>query len=684
MPRSDPNPQATVAPNPPAGVTAVPAAPVPSIVNPIAESLDALATWRGDLDRQVGQLGRSLVEHELLDDADAALLAALRERLASDKLVLAFVAEFSRGKSELINAIFFADAGRRVLPATPGRTTMCPVELRYDAHLPPRLALLPIETRLRGLSLAELRAREGHWQQVPLDPANPESLVQALAAVTRRQRVTVAEATALGFWNAAQPEDNPPQADDGSVEVPAWRHAVINYPHPLLAHGLVVIDTPGLNAVGAEPELTLAMLPAAHAVVFVLAADAGVTRSDLTIWREHLGQASLERFVVLNKIDTLADPLTSPAVVQAQIAQQCADTAAALNVDPARVFALSAREALAARVDGDAASLQASRLPPLEQALAAGLLPRRRHLLVQSAVGVAQQLRASAARRLADRRRQHAEQLLELRGLRGKSGAKLRMMLERVDLEMADFERCTARLQALRAVQAKLLRTVLSALSSEVLRTELAAMQSAMGARPFNLGARAAFETLITRLRASISQAQTQAEELRQMLEASFRQLNTEFGFAFSLAPVPDLQGFEDELDLIAQGYSRYLGLSQAWRLAASGFAEQFRRMLLSRLRVVFENAAGELELWSKSATSQVEVQLSERRRGFMRRREALQRVQAAAGELEQRIAEVQGQDDHLAGMLARVEALAAQTIASARRLDREPAEGAPRQQDAA
>jgi len=96
--------------------------------------------------------------------------------------------------------------------------------------------------------------------------------------------------------------------------------------------------------------------------------------------------------------------------------------------------------------------------------------------------------------------------------------------------------------------------------------------------------------------------------------------------------------------------------------------------MLLSRLRVVFESAAGELELWSRSATSQVEVQLSERRRGFTRRREALQRVQDAAGELEQRISEVQGQDDHLAGMLARLDALAEQALVSARRLDAGPA----------
>jgi hypothetical protein len=168
-----------------------------------------------------------------------------------------------------------------------------------------------------------------------------------------------------------------------------------------------------------------------------------------------------------------------------------------------------------------------------------------------------------------------------------------------------------------------------------------------------------------------------QAEEMRQMLEASFKQLNTEFGFAFSLSPVPELAPFLTELDLIEHNYGRYLGLSQAWRLAAPGFAEQFRRMLLSKLRVVFENAAGELELWSKSATSQVEVQLRERRRNFARRREALQRVQTAAGELEQRIAEVQSQDQHVADIQARMEGLAREAIASAHRQTQDEA---PRQ----
>ena len=81
---------------------------------------------------------------------------------------------------------------------------------------------------------------------------------------------------------------------------------------------------------------------------------------------------------------------------------------------------------------------------------------------------------------------------------------------------------------------------------------------------------------------------------------------------------------------------------------------EQFRRMLVSKLRVVFENASAEIELWNKSSSAQVDLQLRERRRNFRRRRESLERVQNAATDLELRIAELETQDERLQGFLRR------------------------------
>jgi hypothetical protein len=635
----------------------------------IVTSLDTLAAWREGVAGEVAGFARFVAEQGLADDGDLAAINALRTRLVADKLVLAFVAEFSRGKSELINAIFFADAGRRVLPATPGRTTMCPVELFSDASKVPQLSLLPIETRLQGLAMAELRGRDEVWSHRPLPQGDPGALAEALNAVTQTRRVNVDLARQLGFWSDTDSADNPPVADDGSVEVPAWRHALINHPHPLLQRGLVVIDTPGLNAIGAEPELTLGLLPTAHATVFVLAADTGVTRSDLAIWRDCLAGRALERFVVLNKIDALADPLLKPAEVEAQIERQCEQTAATLNVPPWRVFPLSARNALAARVAGDARALEASRLPALEAALGEELLPRQRELLRQAAGAATEQLRSSASRRLSERRRQNAEQMLELRGLRGKSGTKVRLMLARLAAESAEFERCTARLAALAAVHARLLRGVLASLSSDALRAEVAVMQASISGGPFQFGARKAFDALCQRLRGTLHQAATQADEMRQMLEGSFQQLNTEFGFAYALGTAPGLHSHADELELIAQNYGRYLSMTQAWRLAVPGFAEQFRRMLVAKLRVVFERAAGDIELWSKAASGQIETQLRERRRGFKRREDALQRIQSVAGDLEQRIGEVEETDRRLAAVQQQLDQAAARVSAVARGL---------------
>jgi hypothetical protein len=635
----------------------------------IVTSLDTLAAWRESVAGEVAGFARFVAEQGLAEDDELAAIAALRARLLADKLVLAFVAEFSRGKSELINAIFFADAGRRMLPATPGRTTMCPVELFSDASKPPRLSLLPIETRLQGLAMAELRGRDEAWSHRPLPQDDPDALAAALTAVTQTRRVDIELARQLGFWSDTDDADNPPLGADDRVEVPAWRHALINHPHPLLQRGLVVIDTPGLNAIGAEPELTLGLLPSAHATVFVLAADTGVTRSDLAIWRDCLAGRAIERFVVLNKIDALADPLLAPAEVDAQIERQCEQAAATLDVPPWRVFPLSARNALSARVSGNARALETSRLPALEAALGGELLPRQRELLRQAAATAAEQLRSGASRRLSERRRQNAEQMLELRSLRGKSGAKVRLMLQRLAAESAEFERCTARLAALAAVHARLLRTMLASLSSDALRAEVAVMQASISGGPFRFGARKAFDTLCQRLRDTLQQAAAQAEEMRQMLEGSFQQLNAEFGFAYSIGAAPRLSGHVEELELIAQNYGRHLSMAQAWRLAMPGFAEQFRRMLVAKLRVVFESAAGDIELWSKAASGQIDTQLRERRRGFKRREEALQRIRSVAGDLEQRIGEVEETDRRLAALQQQLDQAAARVSAVARGL---------------
>lgn len=308
-------------------------------------------------------LAEWMKDNELLDAAVEERLLRLGTQVRSDKVMVAFVAEFSRGKSEMINAVFFAGYGRRIMPASAGRTTMCPTEMGYDADVPPCLRLLPIETRLQPQALMEWRMAPEKWTRIDLDVNNPQQLASALEKVAETRKVTQDEARALGFWHSQAPEDNPMVDAQGMVEVPKWRHALINIAHPLLKQGLVILDTPGLNAIGAEPELTVSLIPQAHAVVFILGADTGVTKSDLSIWREHLvceADSPDSRLVVLNKIDTLWDDLSSPAQIDAQIDRQISSTAEILGIPRDRVIAVSAQKGLVAKVTEDEELLQRS------------------------------------------------------------------------------------------------------------------------------------------------------------------------------------------------------------------------------------------------------------------------------------------------------------------------------------
>ena len=612
------------------------------------EQFDQHGVWRRELALRLKLLAEWLRGHDLLNAAVEERLRRLEVQMRSDKVMVAFVAEFSRGKSELINAIFFAGYGRRIMPAGAGRTTMCPTELGYDADISPCLRLLPIETRLQTQALMEWRAVPEKWMRIDLDVNDPAQLAQALEKVAEVRHVTKDDARALGFWHDENIDDNPLVRSDGLIEVPRWRHALINIAHPLLKQGLVILDTPGLNAIGAEPELTVSLIPQAHAVVFILAADTGVTKSDLAIWREHLitgEDENVSRLVVLNKIDTLWDALSTPEQVKAQIDRQRTSSAEILNLSVEQVIPVSAQKGLVAKVNRDDALLAASCLPSLELALAEGIMGKRQKILRSAVATGIGELRLEAARSIHIRRRDIAEQTDELRSLKGKNATVIKHMRTRIELEQSEFGASGAKIHAVRSVHLKLLRDVFDLLGMPVLKTQLVELTYSLQQPGIKFGVKKAYGQTFSRLQSTLQQAQAASTEIHNMLQASFNQLNTEFGFSLQAPTAPELARFENDLSMIERSHLQYLGLGNVLKLSQPDFSERLVRALSTRLRVVYEAALGEIELWNKSAAAQLDAQLRERRRHFARRLEAIERIQSAASGLDERMSEIDEQE---------------------------------------
>src|SRR5204862_77906 len=187
------------------------------------------------------------------------------------------------------------------------------------------------ESRKSDESIAALKHQTVEWVKIRLDLDSHEEMTKAMSSLAQVKSVTVEEAGALGLLDESDFVTTTVVVKyGGRVEIPCWRHALVNYPHPLLKKGLVILDTPGLNALGTEPELTLSMIPSAHAVLFLLAMDTGVTKSDLEVWQKYVQPAATRRIAVLNKIDLMWDELKTDREIAADVERQLEQTSVML------------------------------------------------------------------------------------------------------------------------------------------------------------------------------------------------------------------------------------------------------------------------------------------------------------------------------------------------------------------
>ena len=614
----------------------------------LAARFEAYGDWRRRLSAGISALHDWLSEQDLADAQIDLRVQRLLERLHQDKLVVAFVAEFSRGKSELINAIFFADFGARLLPSAAGRTTMCPTEILHDPSRPPSIRLLPIETRLKDGTVAELKGYADEWVSLPLDLASAERMTDALARVSQVKRVPIALARRYGLHD----EDliaSFEHRDVGSVDIPCWRHAIINFPHPLLKQGLVILDTPGLNAIGTEPELTLSLLPNAHALLFILAADAGVTKTDLEVWNDHLAgndaATKAGRIVILNKIDGLWDELKTAADIDAEIDRQLKGSAQMLGIPSAQVYAVSAQKGLIAKVNGDDTLLAKSRLPDLEDALSRKLIPAKRDIVGAATQSEVRQLVAGVRAILDSRATGIGEQLSELRALRGKNQDVVEHMMDRVKQEKLLFERGLSRYTALRNVFTEQTTKLFDYIGLPALRLNAGRTRRAIEDSLFTKGVRNAMGDFFQGIRSDFEHAGRQSAEIHDMMRAMYTRFSKEHNVALYDPPAFSVLKYQKEVERLERAYNQHF--NTLWNMASKAkFAlmKRFFETIASRVKHVYDVANRDVEAWLKAVMAPLETQVKEHHLQLRRRLDSIKRIHRASDELEDRIAELEQQ----------------------------------------
>jgi hypothetical protein len=606
-------------------------------VSNLVQKFQEYSAWRSGvlaaLERYRAYLGTS----GLADAASDQRFSRLQTRLIDDKLSIAFVAEFSRGKSELINAIFFADYGQRILPSSAGRTTMCPTELLYDETFPPSIRLLPIETRAESGSTSDYREQSHVWTVLPLDITSGEGMFEAFKQVSLTKRVTVEDATRYGLFHADDPDAALSVGQDGLIEISQWRHAIVNFPHPLLKQGLVIIDTPGLNAIGTEPELTLNLIPNAHAVLFILAADTGVTKSDIEVWRDHVG-AGPARMVVLNKIDSMWDELRTAEEIEQQINKQVSSVAQTLQLSTRQIFPISAQKGLVGKVNHDPDLLAKSRLPALESALSGELIPSKQEIVRGQMSSEVKELTASKQQLLASRTRNVVEQLVELKSLRGKNQNIIEHMMKRIEVEKKEFDASLLKLQGTRAVFTRLSTEVFTSLGMDILKEDVRKTRDAMDKSRFTIGLRAAVKAFFAQIQNNLALSGQKTEEITEMMTVMYRKFSTEHGLALS-SPMPfSLEKYRKEIEMIEGVYHKQFGAAAIMTTPQVALMAKFFDSIASRVKQSFLQANRDVEAWLKVVMAPLEAQIWEHRSQLKKRKQSIERIHMATDSLEEKV----------------------------------------------
>jgi len=577
----------------------------------LSGQLAAFTSWKQQHIALLRRMTGWLEEQELCTDEAHSAIEHSVTTLEDDCLSLAVVGEFSRGKTELINALFFAGYGRRLLPTNAGRTTLCPTEIFQDDKQAPFLRLLPIQTRGDDTSLTELRQQPGQWHEIPLDLSDAAALELHLRELTASLDVPAAEAERLGLASDQI-------SADGLVQIPKWRLGQINFRHPLLAEGICILDTPGLNSIGNEPELTYEMLPKAQAVLFLLSADTGVTRSDLNIWHDHLrgpgGRPRPGMMVVLNKIDALWDELRPQEDVTDTIDAQRADAARLLGIDADHVFGSSAQKALLARIRGDRLLERRSGIQRLERHLASNLVRNRQAFIQEQATNEVLAALLSLQGLVEGRLTRARNQMAQLAKLADQRKSSQDQLYREANRDRQRYQKSITAFREHRDSFIKHGKELQRALSLSSLDQTIEKSRKRMTSSWTTMGLRDGMKVLFDDIQQRMEAVAEHTQLMRRNVRTIYRRFETDHGFPLPPPPMYSTVKHQVALGLLAQEAELFRRSSRTALSEQHFVVRRYFRTVVQRARHIFGQANRESLHWLQGALKPITAQMHEHR----------------------------------------------------------------------
>jgi dynamin family protein len=614
--------------------------------------------WREELTQSVHAYHDWLEANGHLDVQQSIRFYDLLENLNKGRLMLAFLAEFSRGKSELINALFFADFKERLLPSDVGRTTMCPTEIFHDPSEEPYLKLLSVETRYKDESISQLKNVAIEWSKIRLNTSSAAEMKKTLKALADTKKVYALEARMLGLAPMLNEKGEVP-GEEELVEVPAWRYAMINYPHPLLTNGISILDTPGLNALGMEPELTISTIPNAHAILFLLSVDTGVTKSDMEIWERYVKPGLPTKMAVLNKIDMMWDELKTTPEIDRAVNRMVETTSQHLHLPRERIFPISAQKALVAKIKGDADLLRRSGIETLERYLAHDVVPMKRQILCKAVVNEIGGMMMSSRASVGKKQAVNQGEMADLQSLIGKGRDVATKLWARITAEKNAYNAALAEYKVNHQQFSAKKAALLELLNPQKLDRHLAKSAQAIEDSWLTVNLQRGMSSLVKDMSEDFEAVFAASEDIKKLMQGVYNTFISKFGFQKMTLPSLDLDPQRTKLQLLVMQTEQFVKDPVNVVVKEKHFVvKNFYATLVKEARRNFADAKTQAERWIQAVVLPLEVQIKDHKAQLQSRLDNLAKINEKTGSINEQMAMLKATAIDLAKQREMIESL--------------------------
>jgi tRNA U34 5-carboxymethylaminomethyl modifying GTPase MnmE/TrmE len=265
-----------------------------------------------------------IVQMSALEHLAGFPLDEFTEKIRTNTLNLVVVGQFKRGKTCLINALMGVD----LLPTGVVPLTSIVTVLTFGETLDIRVSFQ--DGTITAIDPQDL----GHYVT---EPGNPKNIKEV-------------------------------------------KEVFVSYPSPYLKDGVRLVDTPGVGSVYIHnTDVAYQYLPNSDAALFLLSVEQPVSKAELDFLKD-VQQYSDKIFFLLNKIDYVTDSEIDESIA---FTGRTIKEAAGLAV---KVYPISAKLALAGKLEGSEELLKRSNLPAFAEVLNTFLIEEKGSILLRSVI----------------------------------------------------------------------------------------------------------------------------------------------------------------------------------------------------------------------------------------------------------------------------------------------------------